>query len=647
MIKNIFRLAIKNLINQKYITLINITGLCIALCTSYIILAWVINEKSYDRYNSKSERIYRFEVETGSFERNNHWHFARTHQKWRRKLPEYFPEIEAVVELAPSNNTTVKINNNQFYENAFCTDAHIFKVFDFNFISGDTTTALKDQHTLVVSESFANKHFKDTNPVGKTLKLNGSYIKNNTDYTITGVFKDIPATSHFHTNLLIKYELPESDNRMEWAFTYLLFKSGTDIENVKSKFPDFIAAHVPQSEQENNVTLHLTALTDIHLKSNIEREIEPNGDIKVVKGFIYVTIGLFVIALINFINLLTVSLGKRINNFNIQRIIGGSYKYSYYQLVTESAIIALIAVSFALLLFKPAISLISYLDLLKNLEITQSIFFNELVISLLVIIIVSISGIIPILLIRLKKTRLLNNNNPDTLHVKQFNILNKPLLVLQFALSIFVITCSIVFYKQNNFLFSKNLGYKEDNIILINRNLWSAEDGVIRLKNEFLKNPFVEEYSAVMDEPSNLIKDARRVKSSILGPEYTDYALTIFPTDETLFNFFDIPLVAGKQMDPYMEGQKFEQYILNESAVKKLGIKNPKDAIGIDFKIKPIFSNIVFGGTVVGVVKDFNFTSLYHPIQPMVFFQKPIWQWNVLVKLVPGDFKQQISFEVS
>ena len=643
MLKYIFKQAFRNLKQQKQSTLINITGLVVAICTILFIAVWVMHEKSYDKHHSKSDRIYRLSVEEGSREKNNLWHFARTWQEWRRELTNFYPEIEELAELAPTFNTVVRIEDNSFYEKGFSVKPNIFNVFDFEFLLGDPETVLENTHSIIISESLANKYFLDLNPIGQTVELKGSYIDEEAQYTITGVYRDIPTTSHFHSEFFVHYTEPKGENQSEWAFTYLLLKKDSDIKAIQKRLPDFIKTHIPENQQESLIKIYFTPLTDIHLKSHIEREIEPNGDIKHVRLFISVTIGVFIIALINFINLLIVSFGRRISSININRVVGAGTKHNILQLMIEASIISLVSITISIILFKPLFYLLSNFDIIPSIDFNKSIYLNLLFILLIVFLVVSLAGIVPFYLLKLKNIRSGFQNTSEGLGLKRINFYNKPLLVIQFSISILVIIGSLILNKQNNFLFSQNLGHKDDNIILLNRNFWSEEDKMMLLKSFLEKNPNVENHCAIFEPPTYLNKDARQIKTSKIPGGFTDYSLSIFVTDHSLFDLFNIPLVAGRAMKPYVEGQKYEEYVLNESAVKKMGFKSNNEVLGIDFTVKPYFDGIIHGGKVVGVVKDFNYTSLYHPIQPTVYFQKPIWQWHVLIKFVPGNLEQQLK----
>jgi putative ABC transport system permease protein len=324
MLRNSFKLAFRNLLNQKQTTLISIIGLVISFSVILQIGSWAYNEMIYDRNNSKADRIYRFTIDENYPEYNFHWHFARTRQPWRNKLADFHPEIESLTEMRPMTNTTVKANTNLFEtERSFAVDSMFFNIFDFDFIDGNAAEVLPP-NTMVISECFAKKLFPNQDALYKKLELSWEKTNGFEKYTITGIFKDLPATSHFHADLLIHYikkPVLKPVYRNDFAFTYLLLKKGTDIEQIKRRGEEFKKAHVPVDQQQNS-TFYFTPLTDIHLKSHIEREMEPNGDINQVKLFLFIGLGMFLIALINYINLSIASFEKRSKCFYLNSTAG-------------------------------------------------------------------------------------------------------------------------------------------------------------------------------------------------------------------------------------------------------------------------------------------------------------------------------------
>lgn len=638
MIRNLFILAFRNLAKNKRTTLISIAGLVIAFSVILQIGNWCAYELSYDKFQSKADRIYRFTVEESRPEENFYWHFARCWQTWRTQLPEFYPEIETLVELRPLFRSVVKVNKNSFYtEESFAVDSSVFHVFDFDFISGNQQVALNAKNTAVLSESFAQKLFPDGNVLNKTIELpDGGPNDHQTPYTITGVYRDMPSNSHFHAEMLVHYEKkPVQGN--DFAFTYILLKKGAGIEQISSRSDEFIKTHVPENQQKGS-TIHYTPITDIHLKSHIEREIEPNGDIKQVKLFVLVGLGMLFIALINFINLLIASLEKRSKYFNINVAIGAQQKHNLMLLIVESMSMATVVVVTSLLIFKPVIWALSSAGIVSTVAMHSGILLS---LSASLFALVVISGILPLLIVRIRPSVFFSKSTSTMAINRKISFINHPLLVLQFMISIVVIICSLMLDKQNQFLFSKNLGHESSNIVMLPRGFWAEEPQILLLKEELLKSSAVENVSMCMDPPGYLVKDARRVETADIPEENKQQLVTILPVDANFFSFFDLPMVAGGEKS-HRTNQNYENYVLNESAIKKLGFRSAEEAIGTPFKLEA-FQGIIQGGTIVGVVKDFNFTSLYSPIEPTVFFSKPIWEWRYLVKLTPGNEKENLA----
>jgi putative ABC transport system permease protein len=633
MLKRFFILAVRNLVKYKQTTLISIIGLVIALSVALQIIQWCTFELSYDQYNSKADRIYRFTVEESRPEDNFYWHFARCWQPWRTKLPDFYPEIESLVELRPMWKTTVKTKNNAFYTNkSFAVDSTIFRVFDFNFVEGNSNTAINAQNTVVLSESLAKKLFPNQDAMGKVFELYGGNTNGFEKHTITGIYKDMPANSHFHADMLV-HNNPKPVEGNDFAFTYILMKKGHNIGEITSRIDEFKKTHVPEGQQKSS-TIHFTPITDIHLKSHIEREIEPNGDIKQVRLFILVGLGVLLIAMINYINLLLASLEKRGKYLYLNIAIGAQQKHNVMLLLIESLCIAIIVFVISAILFKPLLLLLGSSGIISTMPLQLNSI--SVLVALSIFILIALSGILPVFTAKLNTSRYFTSNTSRLLNGKSA-IINKPLLVLQFIFSIIIIISSLMLSKQNSFLFSRNLGYGNNNIVIIPRNNDAEESRIMMLKEELLKIPVVEDVSMSMNPPGYLVKDARSIEYANIPEVNKKQIITILPVDGNFFSFFHIPLVAGSEK-AYIPGQKVENYILNEAAIKKLGFESSEKAIGTPFKIIN-FGNqdIIKGGTIVGVVRDFNFSSLYNPIEPTIFFQNPIWQGQYLVKLAPGD----------
>ncbi|NJK86643.1 MAG: hypothetical protein HC906_12430, partial [Bacteroidales bacterium] len=565
--------------------------------------------------------------------------FARTWQPWRVKLPEFFPEIENLVELRRLKPATVKTTETSFYEeNVFATDSNAFKVFDFEFIQGSGKNAIVQKNTCVVSEKFARKCFPNQNALNRQVQIYGNTMDDFETFTITGIFKSMPDNSHFHADILFHYEKPEDESGNDFAYTYFLLKKGSSIENIIARNDEFMQVHVPENQRKGSI-IHYMPLTDIHLKSNIEREMEQNADLKQIKLIGLAAVGIFVIALVNYINLSLASFGKRRKDFNINQVLGAKKSHHALQLLNESFLTVTTAFFASLVLFKPVQSLLQSLNIMNISPISGFGSFFILGTIILLYFLTVFSGILPVYLIKMPLNRL--SKPASAAPGKRTAFTNNSLLILQYTVSIVVIAGSIVIHKQNNFLFSKNLGVGNDHIVMADRNFWVEEPEVMQFKEELLKHAVIEDVTMVMDPPAYLVKDARRVEYGDIPEENKNLIIPILPADDSFFSFFNIPFVAGGERK-YVTGQKHENYILNESAIKKLGFKSAESAIGTPFKVNS-FQNEISGGTIVGVVKDFHFASLYHPIEPTIYFQKPIWHWTYLIKIVPGNENETLA----
>jgi putative ABC transport system permease protein len=255
---------------------------------------------------------------------------------------------------------------------------------------------------------------------------------------------------------------------------------------------------------------------------------------------------------------------------------------------------------------------------------------------------VVLSGILPIFIAKLTPSSFSAHSYSGYLN-KKASFINNSLLVLQFTVSIVVIISSLIMNKQNSFLFRKELGHNNKNIVMLQRPSTAEDSQAILLKDELLKTPAVEDVSMCMVPPGYLAKDQRAIEIAEIPEENKKQYLTILPIDSNFFSFFNLPFVAGGEKE-FSEGQQHENYILNESAIKKLGFHSAQSAIGTRFKIEDLNnSGIVKGGAIVGVVKDFNFSSLYNPIEATIFFPKSKWQFQYLVKLSPGITSKSLA----
>ncbi len=641
----IFRTAIRNIKNNSALFFFKAFGLSIALLVVIVISGWVFHELSYDKFFPNSERIYRLSVEQVDNEINFFWHFARTHQTWRRDLPDFFPQIEEMVELVPMFTSNVKIEENRLStKKGFATDSSFFKVFNLEFKQGDPVHAIDNLNTVVVSQSFVDKHFNSSSPIGKLIHIKGADFDSFKEFVITGVFKDLPANCHFDFDFLIHFDPTTYKHRANnWAYTYYLLKEGASIKSVQLKMNDFMNLHTSEYDQKT-CSVHFMPLEDIHLKSNIEREITKNGSLKQVYLFISIGLGiLFMVALI-YLNLCTVDYGKKIQNFNINRILGAKTEEVLVRLSVDSVFVVLLAVLVAILLLPPFIKGLSILGVYFDFSIKQWFFPHISIVLIAISLFFILLSLLPVLINHSVPIKLLVGKDNSLQHLgRTHKSVNSAMLFVQFFISILIITSAVILAKQNNFLLSNQLGGRENHIISIPRAFTGSDKVSIVFCDEISKLAEVSEVTTAMDNPTYLIKDMRQVETSFNNDEIKRQLLTICPIDREFFKFFGIKLIAGQTFRPYDPDREQIGYVLNESAIQRLEFDSPQAAINKSFKLSSINNDLNKEGFIVGVVEDFYFSSMYYKIQPTAYFQMPVYQGAYLVKTKPGGEKDAIN----
>jgi putative ABC transport system permease protein len=622
------KLISRNLLQSKINTLLNITGLAIGLACSIAVIVWVKNELSYDRHLPDSDRIYRLTFETNF--NGNRIHFARCFENWIWEMPRLFPQIEEIVRLEPYRRTAIKAGENKFYsDRIFSTDTNFFKIFNIDLLSGDVEKVLSEPFSAVISSSLATKCFGKTNPVGKSLFLSGEQDTKFGTFIIKGVMKDTPANSHIHFDILTSFAKPEEPP--DWAYVYLLLRQNTTPEEILSQFPAFLKDVVKVVEQ-NTYTPYLQKITDIHLYSNKDREIEANGNITGIYLFIVVAFVLLVVSWFNYYNLNNARLLTLQKHIQIQRITGANDKLIILQSFTESSISVILSLIFALI----------FLDLAKNPARTifgfnilpggySDLSCNWLIISALLIISL-FAGSLPVIIYILtgrNSSQGLREIRVRRIHgISSYGIL----MTAQYCLSIILMVSAISIFKQNKFMLSRSLGEMSSDILVFKNQNWESRSKYNVIRNKAIQNPLIKSFSASMEEPSGETLDALKIESPGIKDILEEKRLFVMSVEDNFFDFFKIPLIAGRSFSTFNPNRKGEDYILNETALKRLGWSS-EEAIGQPFNIAFDTHDIFYGGTVVGVVRDFNFNTLKQEIKPYVFFQKPIFYLCFLVKV--------------
>ncbi|MGZ4000522.1 MAG: ABC transporter permease, partial [Mucilaginibacter sp.] len=476
MIRNYLKTAFRNLLKNKGFTAINVLGLALGLATCLLIVFYVFDELSFDKYNVNADRIYRInnDIKFGG----NEGSYAVAPAPTAAALKSDFPEIEQVARFRNEGGNQVKKGNQNIQENSMVyADPTIFAVFSLPMISGDPKTALKDPHTIVISEKIAEKYFNTTNAVGKVLTFNDTSL-----YKVTGVIKNVPSQSHFHFDFFLSMPTLAESRENAWFSnnfnTYLLLRPGADINALRAKMPQFMRKHAAAQLQDilhltfdkfeqsgNYFKFSLTPLTWIHLRSNSQAELEANGNIQTVYIFAAIAVLILLIACVNFMNLSTARSSNRAKEVGVRKVLGSARKYLIFQFLTESIIVTLVGAIIAVFAAWGLLGVFNNLSG-KELAITPQILL-WLLPSLLVFIIVigCLAGSYPaIYLSSFQPIEVLKGKLAAGF---KGSMLRNVLVVGQFVISIGLIIGTLVIYNQLKYIENKDIGFNRERVLTV------------------------------------------------------------------------------------------------------------------------------------------------------------------------------------
>src|SRR6202012_6001648 len=383
MIKNYLKSAWRNIARHKFISFINIFGLTIGITCCLLILTYIINETSYDKYNTNADRTYRITRIFYDGNGNESLHLSAIAPPFGPLLKTAFPEVQQMTRVLPSGTIILRYKKKLFNEqDAFFADEHFFDIFSADVINGDKRTALNDPYTVMLTESIAHKYFGDADPINKTIILDNSKH----EFKVTGIFKPFPLNAHMHPNILISFntlkdpavmgerEL-ETDYGGNAFYTFLLLPKDYDADKLRERLPSFLDNYVHMQGMAANaktskvVTLTMQKLTDIHLRSHLDDEVESNGDITRVYIFSVIALFILLIACINYMNLSTARSALRAKEIGIRKVIGAQRKEIIRQFLGESVLVTWVALIFGMILtwlLLPYINSLAHLNLAFN-----------------------------------------------------------------------------------------------------------------------------------------------------------------------------------------------------------------------------------------------------------------------------------------
>ena len=639
MLINYLKVAFRNLLRQKVYSVINILGLAIGLAVCLLILLFVKDELSFDKYHANADRTYRVitEWDQGTAKMQTPVNAYRLGPA----LETDFPEFEQVVRFSPSGGI-VQYEDKEFQEEQFFfVDDNVFEVFDFELLNGQPDRVLVEPNTVILSETTAEKYFGTADPIGKVLRVNDSY-----DLTVTGVFQDFGSNNHFISDAFISMETGKQvfnqlvlNNWGEMSqYTYLLLPEGTEPEMVDARFPDFIEKNLGEGASER-VSMFLQPLLDIHLKSNMRGEISENGNIRYI--YISSAIALFIIliACINYMNLATARSVKRAMEIGVRKTLGAGRFSLIKQFLSESTLLAFLAFLLAIVLASfslPAFNAFTEKSLSLSLTTNPDIFVWFLALTLLIGL---LAGSYPAFY--LSSFEAIRVFRERSLKDSASGLMRKLLVVFQFGISIVLIVGTLIIYEQWNFLRNKNLGYNKENLLLVPiPDLGQYET----LKTQLLQSPNIQSVTASNKRLTNALSSNLGFEAENFEPSpQSPNSIKIVTVDHDFMKTLETKLVDGRDFSRDFGADDTEAFILNEAAVDLIGWEEPIDKW---FRTSEYNDGtwVERNGKIIGVVENFNMESLHNEIRPVVYYISETWLNWMTIRLNSANTPQTIDY---
>ena len=638
MFKNYFKPAWRNFRKNKLFSFLNILGLSIGIATCFIIMLYVQDELSYDKFNKNAGNIARIVFDANV--NGGKIYEAGVMAPVAQTMKKDFPEVTDATRLVPSGTPKITYKDKSFKDDQFAfVDPNFLNIFTLPLIKGDAKTALQLPNSVVITKHTAEKYFGKEDAVGKVIVI---IDKPNQLYTVTGVMENVPANSHFHFDMFASMKGLERGTSDSWMsgnfYTYLLLRPGTDYKKIESQLPAMVAKYMgPQIQQNMGISLHqfitkgnklgfdLQPLTSIHLHSATNNELEPGGNAMYVYIFAGVALFMLIVACINFINLSTAGASKRAKEVGVRKVAGSGKLQLISQFLSESILITFFAlfIAFALVqLVLPAFNNISG----KHLSFDVKPILAFIGLGLLVGI---VAGIYPAFYLSSFKPIAVLKGNLTTSH-KNFS-LRSGLVVFQFFISVALIIGTIVVYQQMKYIQNKDLGYNKEQLLTI-PNSYVLGNNEHVFKQQMLQDPRIVNATMSWYKPAGP-SNYNNALAYPLGNNNLVVDGVDFHVDENYIPTFGMQIVAGRNFSKDFKSDS-TAIILNETAAIAFGWNNT-NVVG-----KTIIRQNSDRGTnvpyhVIGVVKNFNFKSLHEAISPLFMSLEP--QGGLIFKIKTTD----------
>ncbi|MFN7119163.1 MAG: ABC transporter permease [Saprospiraceae bacterium] len=654
MLQNYFKIAFRNLLKHKGYSLINIIGLSVGMAICLLILLYIQHEISFDRFHANGDRIYRVALERKYPGRSTF--YAIIPFSFGEAIKNEFPEVENFTRIIPQlggGTPTIRVGDQVYEEPGILfTDSTFFEIFTFPLVEGDSKTALTKANSVVLTESTAKKYFGEQDAIGKLLQVGDQ------SWSVTGVCKDVPESSHIQFDILVSNtgtNFAQQPNYVNFSScSYFLLKPGTNPEAFEAKLPKIVEKYTAgQIERETSISFaeyqkqgngyryFVQPMQDIHLHSNLEAELSPNGSIQSVYIFAVIAIFILVLACINFTNLATARSVERAKEVGLRKMFGSERSFLMGQFLTESVFISLISMALTLVLLR---FLTPVFNTLSGLELNMQFWLQPLNLLALLgfaLLVGLLAGSYPALVLSSFRPIVVLRGKFKT--NKEGLGLRNGLVIFQFCISICLIICTMIVYRQMEFLQNKQLGFNKDHLVVLDRAGFLGER--------------TQSFTRALEQIPGVVSAAGT--SSVPG-EQGFFGISFQPinskemmtgrgmvVNDKLVETMQLEIAAGRAFSE--EFADSTALLLNEAAAKEFGLTDPIGARLVSndgFLNGPNGEQTIY--TVVGLVKDFHFQSLHQAITPLIFINTERFGANagnglMLVRVKPDNFQQTLS----
>ncbi len=631
MLKNLLKTAIRHLSKHPGYSAINILGLTLGITSALFLIIYVMDEISYDKYHKNADRIYR--VSSTLTETDDQFTWIVAQVPFGPQIAQEYPEVQAYVRFFNMSQGAYKYEDKEYTEeNFYYADSTIFDIFSYKVIKGDARAAVTQPNKIVLTESAASRYFGDADPIGKVLK------EGNNSYEVAGVIEDVPSNSHLRFDALTaRNNLPKQFG--SWGnfgvFTYILLPKDVDYKAFEQKMQGISETHVKPVLGQYNVQVkyNLEPLTWIHLHSTNASEPEPTGSIAYVIIFAIVAIFLVLIAAMNYMNLATARSAGRAREVGLRKVVGSTRGALVWQFISESVVFTVISLILSLTILFIALP---KLNLLAGKSFDFSLIYSPSVLIAFfgtIIVVGILGGSYPAFFLSRFSPQIVLKG--ELTQGSSGSLFRKVLVVIQFTVSVLMIMCTLIVFRQLNYMKSMDQGFNQENVVMLQLN------GPMSLKYPVLKQALLDnpEIKAVSGTNTPVGEGSGKVLFNVETDQgMSQRGINFAVVDHDFIETLGIRMKEGREFQEDMPSDTSAGVVVNETFVNRMGWKEP-----IGKRIEVTGGNQLIA-RVVGVMKDYHQTGMYNEVETFMLVYRGRQHPFAYVKLSGNNNQQTLSY---